>query len=245
MNKNILLLLAFLAFSSALFAQDSLRQQAIQLIDGSILKAQILEESDDYTRIKIISGDVLLLNNELIKSIGDVAIANIEKLPRRSALQHKGNYNIFSLGLLAGRDAQLEQGLIIGSSVISFIKGYQINQYLGIGAGIGFDIYDERYLPIHLDFRGNFNVMKATLYYTLQAGYSFSDHDFGSDDDTQISGGLLVYPAVGIKIPTTSKLDVLVEFGYRSQRAKRDYTWSENTDEITYQRYAFKVGLAF
>ncbi|MFT5265910.1 MAG: hypothetical protein ACI8YQ_004668, partial [Polaribacter sp.] len=89
MNKNILLLLAFLAFSSALFAQDSLRQQAIQLIDGSILKAQILEESDDYTRIKIISGDVLLLNNELIKSIGDVAIANIEKLPRRSALQHK------------------------------------------------------------------------------------------------------------------------------------------------------------
>jgi len=96
-----------------------------------------------------------------------------------------------------------------------------------------------------LDFRGNFNLRNTTMYYTLQAGYSFSDHDFGGDDDTQLKGGLMVYPAIGFKSPIGPKLNFLMELGYRNQWAKREYSWRENHDEIIYQRYSFRIGFDF
>lgn len=243
MKIKLIFLFLLLSLSYSTQAQDSLSQQNVQLIDGSVFKAQILEQGIDFTRVKIISGDVLLLNNELIKSIGEVSILKPEKLVRRSALQHKGNYNIISVGVLAGRDSNLDFN--IGSSILSFIKGYQFNQYLGVGAGVGLDVYDDNFVPLHLDFRGNFNIKESTMYYTLQTGYSFSAQDFGSNDDIQLNGGFLVYPAIGVKIPSSTNLDLILEFGYRRQNATREFSWNENKDEIVFQRYSFKIGMMF
>jgi len=100
MKKHLLLAFLLTILSSTLYSQDSLRQQTVQLIDGSVLKGQILEQGDDYTKIKIISGDVLLLNNNLVFNIGKEQSTKTGLLAPLSALQKRGNYNIIAVGIL-------------------------------------------------------------------------------------------------------------------------------------------------
>jgi hypothetical protein len=251
--KSFLFSFFLILSSSFLFAQDSLQQQAIYLIDGSVLKATILERTTEFTRIKIISGDVLLLNNNLITHISDKVVISFSAPaigppppPRRSALQESGWYHIVSMGLLLGRDAASEEGLIASFSPLHYVTGYQFNQYFGAGLGAGIDLYDPAFFPIYADFRGNLDWLNQTFFYSLQSGYSLSEDDIAKRSDSpEYEGGWMIYPVIGMRFPTRGKTDILLELGYRQQWTKITYPWNEDVDKLQYRRYALRVGFSF
>jgi hypothetical protein len=252
--KSFLLSFFLLFVSSFVFAQDSLQQKAIYLIDGSVLKARVLERNEEFTRVKIINGDVLILNNSLITNIDDKVVISFNApastgapiQPRRSALIKSGWYNIVSMGLLLGRDATLQDGLIASLSALHYVAGYQFNPYIGAGIGAGVDLYEPAFFPLYVDLRGNLDWRHKTFYYSLQGGYTLTEDDLAKKFDApEYEGGLMIYPAIGMRFPTRGKTDILVELGYRNQWAKKTYPWNEDEDKIQYRRYAVRVGFEF
>jgi hypothetical protein len=252
--KSLILSLFLVCTATSVFSQDSLKQQAIYLIDGSVLKATVLERTTEFTRVQIINGDVLLLNNSLITNIDDKVVISFNApastgtsaLPHRSALKESGWYNIVSMGLLLGRDAQLQDGLIASFSALHYVAGYQFNQYIGAGIGAGVDLYEPAFFPLYVDLRGNLNIRNKTFFYSLQSGYSLSEDDIAKKTDAaEYEGGLMIYPAVGIRFPTRGKTDILVELGYRNQWAKMTFPWNEDVDKIQYRRYVVRLGFGF
>ena len=241
--STFLLLLLMLWASHSLSAQDSLRQGRVQLIDGSVFQGQVLERGAEFTRVKIITGDVLVLNNNLITSIDDEAIRD-RRVPKRFALKKEGKYRIFSTGLLIGRDARSLR-LISSVSLLHFVMGKRLNQYLGLGGGFGIDIYQRGFFPLYADFRGNVKLNNTVLFYAMQCGYAPSSDNLDNSEGTSYSGGLMLYPAFGFRWATRGRSDILLEFGLRHQWTKRRYSWRSDVDRIIFRRYGLRLGVAF
>ena len=244
MKKSLLFLLCFL-WSIFIFAQHELNQQyLVYLYDGSFLKGELVGEDQQSIQLKMINGEVLNLPLTLVQKIS-ANNKNQVFLKNGITIQESGPYHIISGGILLGQEAGFSDGYAMGVS-LSYIYGHQFNQYAALGAGISLDSYDKSFIPIYLDFRGYILHRATSLFYSVDAGYSFAFDQFKKNkDDNPYKGGMMINPGLGLRFAGKQNYSFLMGIGYRFQFAKRKNTWSEFTDEIIYKRLTLNMGFLF
>ena len=129
---------------------------------------------------------------------------------------------------------------------LHYIGGYQINNYLYVGAGAGVCLHESAFgdnaiaewsqepqtgflplkfvnVPVFAYFRANFINRRCTPYFALAAGYRFSTkHYFNMPWDNQSeyysTSGLLINPQLGVNLRMTKRADVYLAAGFNMQQ---------------------------
>lgn len=243
--KNLLLFLFCTIWSIGIFAQHELNQQyLIYLYDGSFLKGELVAEDEQSIQIKIISGEILTLSSELVQKISRNK-KHLTLINKGITIQEKGSYHIFSGGMLFGKATGFSDTNPVGFS-LNYIRGYQFNKYVALGAGLSIDDYDKTFIPIYVDFRGYLFQKRASLFYAMNAGYSFETRQFKKDrENTYYRGGLILNPSLGLRLSGKQNHSFMMGIGYRFQFAQRENIWSEFVDKIIYKRLSFNLGFIF
>lgn len=135
--------------------------------------------------------------------------------------------------------------------------GYQWHRLLGVGLGLGFDNYSvvdnvaARVLPITAEVRGYFRAQPRSLYYHVTAGYgaAFKNEQVGISKAT---GGLLVHPALGLRMGAREDVNFTLDIGYRFQEVTLQREWNlwwggveRQEQHIWYKRLCLRFGVLF
>ncbi len=255
--KKLIVVLLLLCFNS-LFGQ-----QTILLNDGSSLNGAIVSMDSvlAQTVIRLQDGTEISLPSNLVVS----AIQSRKTyfvFENGSKFLQKGWYTQFAFQMLTAKtesDFLRSKRWDVGAHVST---GYQFGQFIALGAGAGIDGMDVLLLQIFFetlwsltntkDFdmknRGGLGY-RIPLTYALQLGYNFPVEYFFSDDEVlKTTGGILVYPSLGLTFPTRSGASLQFDVGYKIQRIDREYFnwWGVSTNEaVTMRSFAMRAGVVF
>lgn len=230
----------------------------VYLTDGSLLKGEIVEyKQDEFIRIILTSGTELKISSGEIERIRQ-QLPGEEKEPAAKEkkskekkkpvmAENKGWYNVTYLASYNGRvDGEFKMGLGLQN-----IVGYQFNQFLGLGIGVGLDAQaldgSETLYPVYAEFRGYFSKRVKSPYYSVSAGYNFAFKN-RKRDITEAKGGYLIHPAIGFRLAEDTETNVLIDIGYRFQQATftRVIPFDDKLiKEIDYRRFTVRLGLIF
>ncbi|MBQ3026672.1 MAG: carboxypeptidase regulatory-like domain-containing protein [Alistipes sp.] len=127
---------------------------------------------------------------------------------------------------------------------LHYIGGYQINNYLYVGAGAGVCLHESAFgdnaiaewsqepqdgtlplqtvnVPVFAYFRANFINRRCTPYFAVAAGYRFSTKHYfqmpWQQHDYYNTSGLLINPQLGVNLRMTKKADVYLAAGFNMQ----------------------------
>ena len=143
-----------------------------------------------------------------------------------------------------------------------FSTGYMFKHWFGLGGGIGLDIHDIAILPVFGEVSGFFTQKDPTLEpnarsgrrilvcYNLQIGYNvpIKDTSFNGDFTDNISGGALIYPAMGLLFPSRFGHSFRLDMGYKFQQyAYNGFSWRNSwvRDTIYLRSFALRAGWVF
>jgi len=117
---------------------------------------------------------------------------------------------------------------------VTMTNGYMFNEYVAIGIGVGFEIFDQNLFPVFIDIRRTFWDKDISPFLAFKMGHSFSNfkkkyYNYLSlyHEPYNISnayyrkdGGLMVHPEMGVKITLSENADLLFTVAYRYQKTK-------------------------
>lgn len=268
--------LMFCLFSFYACAQNAALTEThtITLKDGSVFEGVIKE---------YIEGEklILQLSTNIIKTIKDKHIRKIiatnSTAPATSKsettdisnngfnyskkLYFEANYAMLMAKSAYATNANFEDKVneIDRGMGVQLIGGYQLNRWVGAGLGVGADYYyldsGETILPIFADVRGHLTKSIVSLMYKAQAGYGFALKD-NEQNMAKATGGIMLYPALGLHFSTKSNVNFTLDFGYKFQKAKYEYnvtnvpTWWNMANvrvqnDLEYNRFAVRAGVVF
>ena len=129
------------------------------------------------------------------------------------------------------------------SPSITMTNGYMFNEHWAAGIGVGFEIFNYNTFPIFADIRYTLRDNKISPFLSFKAGYSFNfpgtkHYDELSLDyepyylynaDFKKSGGLMLNPEIGVKVPLNEKYDILFTVAYRFQTLKSEISREYDT----------------
>ena len=133
-------------------------------------------------------------------------------------------------------------------------NGVYLDKKTAAGITLGMDSYGETVLmPVALGVRRNLVQKReggSILLGSLDAGYSTI---WLNEDNSgyQTTGGLMISPAIGYKLPMRNGSAWLINLGYRYQRAEYkqerqgDIYWVESNEVRNYKRMLLRVGIEF
>ena len=128
---------------------------------------------------------------------------------------------------------------------LHYIGGYQINNYLYVGAGAGVCLHESAFgdnsvaewskepqdrplplqtvnVPVFAYFRANFINRRCTPYFAVAAGYRFSTKHYfqmpWQQHDYYSTSGLLINPQLGVNLRMTKRADVYLAAGFNMQQ---------------------------
>ena len=134
---------------------------------------------------------------------------------------------------------------LIPSYNLHYIGGYQINNYLYVGAGAGVCLHESAFgdnsvaewskepqdrplplqtvnVPVFAYFRANFINRRCTPYFAVAAGYRFSTKHYfqmpWQQHDYYNTSGLLINPQLGVNLRMTKRADVYLAAGFNMQQ---------------------------
>jgi hypothetical protein len=242
-------ILTFILSLSALvlFAQTQTTIYHVYLKDGSFLKGYLKSEKGaDPLLLVSLAGQEFRISQSSIDHIGEIS-TNQKVLKNGKTLTADGLYMTLLFGIMPGRNSDsFQDNIIIGANLINFSMGYQFNQQISVGGGVGWDEYDMSIFSLHADFRGFLNSKSVSPYYSLQAGYGIAaDLTDNWGDRIELKGGPLLHPAVGIRFATRHKANFLLDVGYRFQWAERNNESRQHVDKIIFRRFDLRFGWKF
>jgi hypothetical protein len=134
---------------------------------------------------------------------------------------------------------------------IQYVTGHQFNRFIGVGAGLSFDVYNferrEMALAPLIQLRSYLSRKNTTPYLSMDTGYGFAfkNEEFGLN---RAKGGMLLHPAVGVRFTGSNGAGLQIDFGYRIQRA--EYEIFTPSDGLTirntrYQRAVVRMEMRF
>ena len=262
--KLIFSILICSLMSLTLLAQKNTLQEVLYLKNGSVIRGKILEQTDDgQIKIEIVGGNILTFTADQVKSIKfepRTTTVNTQTLPKYKPriytpppyhVPQTGNYQVALLGWVAGRSPN---GFRPGFSA-HYIYGYRFSQYLSLGLGVGFDVYNlvdngDGATQFYVDGRGYFKENTQTWYYKLNLGYG--SPFTGRWNIQESKGGIYMHPGLGWQFSSRSGTHFIIEFGASFQKAQFIETaWdpvTENMEQIDveniwYQRNSLKFGI--
>ena len=167
---------------------------------------------------------------------------------KRYKFREKGYYNATYFSSSSGWN---QDELQIGLGAHN-VTGYQFNRMFGLGFGFGIDAYSfdegEVLYPVFVEVRGYLKEKWHTPYYSLNVGYGFAILDEESEN-AEATGGIMIHPAIGFRFGANKDTNVLMDIGYKFQRAEftRDLRFSGDRElrEILFKRMTFRLGLLF
>ena len=246
MKKTILFILFSLS-TLILFSQTETTIYHVYLKDGSLLKGYLESDKDaDPLILKSLAGQDFHILQSSIDHIG-IITTDQKVIKNGKTLAPDGVYKSILFGIMpAWYEEPFDDDVIVGVNLFNFSMGYQFNQQVALGGGVGWDIYDMSIFSLHADFRGFLNSKKLSPYYSFQAGYGVAADLLGNwSNQVKLKGGPLLHPAVGLRFATRHKANILLEIGYRFQWAERNDELRQHFDEIIYRRFNLRFGWKF
>lgn len=247
MKHSLLIILLSISF---IMAQESKHEPFLSKVyikEGSIYVGQILQYSDTSLNIQLREGMVLSIPQSTIKKI--IQLEDYAKIRKVVPYQfkEKGWYQINYLSAYGGTSENNDY--VIGAGFNS-IFGYMYSRYLGVGIGLGMNHYAQNipinFFPIYSELRSYFFGDRIAYYATLAAGYGFASTS-KKNNLTDLHGGLMFHPALGIRIGAKKHFNVCFDVGVQTQKTdyKATNPWSEIKDHYfyNYKRFIFRIGL--
>jgi hypothetical protein len=117
--------------------------------------------------------------------------------------------------------------------------GYQVNENIFVGAGVGLDFYKLDYfenaltIPVFANFRANIGQGSVSPFFDLKAGYTAAD-----------ISGLYLSPSIGARIGLAKNLGLNVGLGYTAQGYEY-YSYGYTTNRAYIHSLNISVGIDF
>lgn len=246
-----LLLMLFSAF--LLQAQTGQNEDVVYLKNGSEIRGTILEmDTEGDIKIELLGGSVLVYPMSEVQRI--TREPKKVQLPqkREATLKEKGFFNNTDIGFNIGSNYGSYYG---GGTSLGFtlqdVMGYRFNKWIGVGAGIGIDLYNSYQIPIspvYLRVEGQILSEPITPIYYAEAGYGLMWNRQVNEYITQKNGPMMS-AGVGIRFATPGAVALQVTAGYKSQKlttiTKYDWNQTENIMEEIYKRVSLRFGMSF
>lgn len=237
------LVLLFIIAGQNAIAQAN-RQDAVYLRNGSIIRGKVLENViGKFTRIETVGRNVLVIPE------GDVErLIMDEPIPQKERTEPKpyGYLALADLGFMGG--VQNTMSLVL-------INGYQFRNRVSVGGGFGIEKFGEQVIPVFADVRYNFLKGGITPFVFLQSGYSFPLGKQTNVNLTEIKGGAIINPGIGMRMNFTTHNALIFSLGWRYQEIRSHYAYAyywggpifDNGYDRTdfYRRIAIRVGFVF
>ena len=229
--------------------EDQSKQVIVYLKDGSQVEGQILNWMPGLLiEIKTSWSEKVTFRQE-----------DIKKVIQKSTIKQGYNvpYNFNEKGVYYTLKGQMitpnpgTRANDINGIGISISAGHRFNRFLSLGAGIGWDQFiwnsGEKLIPLFAEISGFTHQNHSSLMYNLQLGYSFANED----EDYLLShakGGVMIYPAIGIRFGKNENIKYIFDIGYKFQKAEYHYddTWEwgrRSEQNVLYKRLTLRFGL--
>jgi len=233
----ILLLVFTLLPYSDCDARQSRDRDVVILKNGSELRGEIIEMNEDsYVRIRIFDNNIISL------PAGEISKITSELIADEVHYKTSGYINRTGLELIPGG----------GSTTPRFymVNGYQFNEYVGTGIGIGFTPYNDplTLMPLFVDFNLRLQKQNYSPVLFVKFGYNVS---LGHDDDMDLishTGGLLFNAGLGLQFNLSSGFGWFLNAGYNIDNSRYEFdTWGPQTvrEDVSFRRVNFGIGLTF
>jgi len=198
-------------------------------IEGDFIEAK----GDEYVKMRLDLWKVVKIGGEYIQNITFLDPENplISEEQQKRLIYRRLPDLDFSRAIYGVMDFSLnwqkKNDLInFGGLHNHYIIGYRWHPLLSTGVGTGFESYSNNehnmfFIPILMEVRGYIPTPAKVLapYYRLVSGYNFSN----SNRDVQYSSSLFIKPALGLRMSSRQRVDVLLEFGYHLQNLDMEY----------------------
>lgn len=216
----------------------------ITMNDGSILKGEVIEESDFFVKIKSEEFGYRLEKSNIVNREKAITVLSKKKKERGPfVFQEEGYRYSFSVYSLTSKSSS-SQGL-------SLTAHKYWNYRLALGLGIGYDSYNffsrEKIVPIFADIKSH--LLKKTLspFIGASLGYGIAlKEDFIMESAI---GGYYFSPYIGIEKRNRSRFSFSLFVGYKFQKANyelRDFISNSTFEnDVTFRRFIGGVKFSF
>jgi hypothetical protein len=240
--KKILLLIILCTLLIAGNTCAQLREDAIYLYNGSILKGKVIESITGVkTTIEIVGNNIIVVPDSLIKMIlMDQVIPSKERENKASPVEMAASVSFY--------------GGSQNSGGFTFITSYRFPFRLAVGAGMGIEWFDHQQIPFMADIKYFFLKGSWSPYVYAQGGYAVPLSQKGDDEWTEYHGGALAGTGAGMRFNFSGRNALVFSIGYRYQKTEtvtNPYPWSstwpqyENIRYDEFNRMTFSFGFLF
>jgi hypothetical protein len=249
MKKIIVLCITILCqFAVQLQAQNKQFKDVVYLNDGSRITGSVLSyKPDESILLELSTGQQLIF---LVKNVKKVVMGmpSIEKVNEPYEFKERGLYNASSLSLSFGKSTYTN---VVGIGLQHSV-GYQFNRILGAGSGVSYEnLYlqnsaEGRMFSVFGELRGYLNKHNTAFYYNLAGGMAFPVAK-ETENLTDHKGGLLVYPAIGMRFGASKRYNFFMDIGAKIQNVtyNRINEWQQDYFSVTYRRWVVRGGILF
>jgi hypothetical protein len=249
MKKIIFLFVILLnTFAAQLSAQTKRQSDIIYLNDGSKITGFIMSyKPNESVLLELTTGQTVQFLAKDIKKVV-MGLPIIEKISEPYEFKEKGLYNATSFALSFGKSTYTSNSGV----GLQHVVGYQFKRILGAGVGVSYEnLYvqngaEGRMLSVFGEIRGYFSRHNNAFYYNLASGVAFPVAK-ERENLTNHKGGLLVYPAVGMRFGASKRFNFFMDIGAKMQQVSYEQRneWSENFYSVTYRRWVIRGGILF
>ncbi len=243
-NKAVTLCIFLLfSFISLSFAQNNL--DVVYLKNGGIRKGKVTKQTPKTVAIQTQGDNLFIFDRTEVSKIGiDQQNKKTSHKNKQDASEDDLFINITEVGILLGKSNNGEEAHLSFSSVF----GFQANDYLSIGLGMGMDVLnDSKIFPIFLDTRAYLRggqLISPYVYANL--GYGFTSGDNIVEYVDMQKGGITYGGGLGLKINRVEKADLFLGLGYKSQGTYANYEDNNgglHERSLNLQRITIKLGI--
>ncbi len=235
MKKLLLLFTLLVGISLHCAAQNY--TEVVYLKNGSIIRGIIIEQIPNSSlKIQTADGSIFAYPmNEVEKITKEVGASK----NRHQDFGKKSNS-------LRGYKGFVETGYIFDLSdydanrfTLSTTHGYQFNNYLFVGGGLGLNCYTDADLysvPIFASFRANFTKNKITPFADIKSGYAAGD----------VEGAFVTF-GVGVRFALAKKMALNLKLEYAYQEYDYEYYYGSHYyyDNESINGIGIKFGFEF
>ncbi len=232
---RLLILALAVAFSSCLQAQRT--EDVVYLLDGSIIRGQLVESGDSTLRIMTYGGNVFALDRKLVQ-----AVTKEKPYKNKLEIKDKGYFNFTSAGILLGSSGDEKPAPL--SLIMEHTFRYR--NYFAGGVFMGFEQLKENTLPVGLNYKLMLPAGTVEIITGFSVGYGFPLNDPPDEAWNDNSGGIIFLSELGLAIPFTETAAFFVALGYRYNELNYDMKgWPvDYSRKIKFNRLSLRLGLS-
>ncbi len=247
-NLSFIVLLLMCTLS---YGQNNM-EDVVYLKNGSIIRGIIIEQVPNQS-IKIQTKDrnVFVFKFDEIEKLTkeNLPLDNSKKSSQINDFKKRGYINITEINYCPGIGSSNSGNYSLGFRTVN---GYQLNEYLSLGIGLGIDANKiQTLLPITFDLRATILKGIVSPVFNVNIGYAYLLNNKNSNYYSELNGGLIINPSFGIKTYISKNTAFLFNIGYKMQwtTATIDlYSVGSNgfiTTQSQYQFLSFNTGFSF